>query len=540
MVLGKSTGVLLASISLSLVGVLPAYADGLWLKAGPVYRGGMEASVSGSSYTQDEGLHAAGPLQLPSGIGDAGSYADRTYDNGYVRRDPGTGNPASLDPSVTWHWGYDSGGQYDAGASTLEFYKTGNEGYQEVLDVLLSSDTGMSGQGAEIVGGVSLRNGAFSVDLCLGLQGIPGIKATFGGTTYSEDIYRMDVVDTYDVSGIAVPSEPHGGTYDGPFDTPPVIPSPTIPNRPASRSTRMIDMNWHAYSDISIKADTDLYELWCGPRLGFRAGDRLSLHLTPRISATYVDASVERGERFMAKHADGSTSILQSWHDEGSESRFVLGAGMAGGADVEFRNGLFAGVWGGYEWVSEDVDVNVGPNTVSIDASGYAAGAVVGFRFGGVASPAPQAVVPVEVSRRVPESPSVDAQAMALGHALYDQLHQISQSSKGPEAVRCIIQTMKERNEEDYAALVAYVKRCRGNTPETFDSNPAAAPLRVVHVEPGEKAYRELLVIAESSNDKQVVRHAIQTMKKHRQEEFAALVEYVQQRKAERAQLAMR
>jgi len=53
------------------------------------------------------------------------------------------------------------------------------------------------------------------------------------------------------------------------------------------------------------------------------------------------------------------------------------------GADIEFQNGMFAGVWGGYEWVSEEVDVQVGPNTVSVDASGYTAGAVIGYRFGG-------------------------------------------------------------------------------------------------------------------------------------------------------------
>jgi len=37
-----------------------------------------------------------------------------------------------------------------------------------------------------------------------------------------------------------------------------------------------------------------------------------------------------------------------------------------------------------------------------------------------------------------------------------------------------------------------------------------------------------------------MVRHAVQTMKKYEPEEFAALMAYVEQRKAERTQMAMR
>ena len=79
--------------------VLPAYAvqaADWWFQAGPVYRTGMAVRVSGSSYTQTQGLHAAPPVP-PA---DSETYADRTYDDGYVKLDPGTPTPRpSADPA---------------------------------------------------------------------------------------------------------------------------------------------------------------------------------------------------------------------------------------------------------------------------------------------------------------------------------------------------------------------------------------------------------------------------------------------------------
>lgn len=358
-----------------------AKSELFWLKAGPVYRGGMKADASGSSHTQNQGTHALGALQSPAGVGSAGSFADRTYDDGYVRRDPGTGIPSTIDPNVTWYWGYDNGAQYDADAETLTFHRTGTEGYQKTLDAALDADDTMAGYGAELVGGLPLKDGKFSLALCLGLQGIFDADASLDGSTYEEGVGRLDVRDTYDVSGVSIPSAGFRGTYDGPFGTPPVIPSPVIPNRPTSRSSSLTDMKWSARNAISMDAKTDLLELWLGPRLALQASDRISVNLTPKVSVNYVDVSVDRSETFVATDAAGRSATLDRWTDSGSETEFIFGAGATAGVDVEITDHLFAGVWGGYEWVSDEVDVTVGPNTVSVDASGYTAGAAAGYRF---------------------------------------------------------------------------------------------------------------------------------------------------------------
>jgi hypothetical protein len=341
----------------------------------------MKADASGSSHTQVRGTHTVGALQSPAGVGSAGSFADRTYDDGYVRRDPGTGIPSSIDPDVTWYWGYDNGGQYNAGAETLTFHRTGTEGYQKTLDAALDADDTMAGYGAELVAGLPLKDGTFSLALCLGLQGIFAADAALDGSTHEEGVGRLDVQDTYDVSGVSIPSAGFRGTYDGPFGTPPVIPSPVIPNRPTSRSSSLTDMKWSARNAISMDAKTDLLELWLGPRLALQASDRIAVNVTPKVSVNYVDVSVDRSESFVATDGAGRSATLDSWTDSGSETEFIFGAGATAGVDVEITDHLFAGIWGGYEWVSDEVDVTVGPNTVSVDASGYTAGAAAGYRF---------------------------------------------------------------------------------------------------------------------------------------------------------------
>jgi hypothetical protein len=368
----------------------------------------MKADASGSSRVQEQDVHAATPMRsfpdYSRNSDDISQYGNRTFDDGYVNMDAGTGNPNSIDPTVTWYWGYENGNQYNAGADTLAFHRdTVETGSGRIVslttlrDEPANFDDTFSGWGAELVVGYPITTkGKIKIDICGGLAGIWGADASMGGSTFAEQVQddRYDVSDhitdtySYDTTGVTIPAAPHQGTYDGPFDNPPVIPSPTIPNRPSSATrntdrdtSRTSSTTWSAQNHINIDADTDLYELWLGPRIGLAAGERFSLYVTPKVSMNYVDVSVDRSETFVATSADGSSATLNSWSDSGSESKFIFGTGVTAGADVDIGKGLFVGIWGGYEWVSDEVDVKVGPNTVSVDASGYTAGAEAGYRF---------------------------------------------------------------------------------------------------------------------------------------------------------------
>lgn len=359
-------------------------AQGWWLEGGPVFRGGMRVNVKGSSYAQQLGLHdplATGPLASPPGIGSVNAYGDRTYDDGYVKMDPGTGNPASPDPNSTWYWGYNNAGQYDSGSQTLSFHKQGAPGYATLADRPTAGGTEMFGSGFQLVVGLPLRKSArSSISLTLGLQAIWANTAKLRFSPYREDVRQTSVTDTYNVSGIppgSFPAAGHQGTYLGPFDNPPVIPSPVIPNDPAARSASTSAALATAEDAVSFEIDQRLYELSIGPQFDWQVGSRLKLNLRPTISLNIIDMDVRRTEVFQSS----SGGVLNRWSDRRGECAVLPGLGITGGVEIGLGRGFYVGAFGGYEWVIQDAHVTVGPNTVSLNASGFIAGAVLGKRF---------------------------------------------------------------------------------------------------------------------------------------------------------------
>ena len=525
----------------------PAHSSEAWLTIGPAYRGNMKAEASGSSHVQTLGIRAAsrrqqfpGPLvrdgaPVSRNPDDIRQYGDRRFDDGFVFMDAGTAHPMAIDPDTTWFWGYDNVSQYNAAANTLTFRRrssaqgiavgqgTGRRVTRRVLqDDPLSFDDTFSGWGLEIAAGFPVvRQEQLRIDASLGLLAIRGDDVRFAGSTYAEQIrderfavrdtyrYRDAITDTYvfDTTDVNIPLAPHQGTFDGPFDNPPVIPSPVIPNRPASATrssvrsgrvdreiTRTSARTWTAQNQVRLDVETDVFELWFGPRIRFAPNERVNLHVTPKLTLNYVDVSVNRTEDFTAIYSDGRTEVLRDWRDRGSESKFVFGAGITAGAEVEFENGIFAGIWGGYSWVDDDVDVNVGPNTVSVDVSSYVAGVAVGIRFGGAR---PRATA--GVGGLPPESVDIDA------------LLATAADFENPNAL--------------------------------LTAAPAAAS---AHTEPyktaslGQRLHRQLQAARHAGRDDQQMREVLRRLRDEHPAAYAALRDYVQEQRADRIQVAMR
>lgn len=301
-----------------------AYADAYWFQIGPARRVGMKVKTS-----QHTPIHA----------GCLTDYADREYIDGYVKQDPGTGNPAAPDPNATWNWGYQNASQYDG--STLSFHAPG-----------ALNDSSFSGNGFEMVGGIPLfETGTkinprlLGIDLCVGLQFIGWDNAVVG----------YDVTDRYNVPGITMPGAGHQGSYDGPFDTPAVLPSPVIPNLPSQRILSPIKLN------------TDLIELWIGPRFTVDVMDDLSLFAMPKLSINFINAEVSRA----------AGSFYGDFDSRNSD--FKLGAGTVFGAEYALDNLTFT-LWGGYEWV-DSMDFSIGSGDVELDASGFTFGISIGYTF---------------------------------------------------------------------------------------------------------------------------------------------------------------
>ena len=383
----KLSGPLLLCLGVIGIVSLPSGGSGQdwWLEGGPVVRGGMTVKIGGSSYAQQSGLHdpaANGPLTAPVGIGSPGVYGDRIYDNGYVKLDPGTGNrmPPN-DPNTTWNWGFTQAGQYNAGAQTLTFQKSGEPGYTSLTDRAVGGSDDLLGGGLQVRGGISLtKSTQWSLDLAAGFQGIWGASTHLSATPYREEVRQIKVTDVYDTSGIGAANFPAGGfqgTYLGPFDHPPVIPSPLLPNLPKSRSSQTSGPLSSAQDNVSLEVDPNLYQFSLGPQLGFAASSRVKLSLRPTVSVNVSDTEVTRNEVF----AQSGGGVIGRWSNHGSEQNVLFGLGVSGGVDLDLGKGFYAGVFGGYEWVTQKVDLSSGPNTISYDPSGYVFGAVFGKRF---------------------------------------------------------------------------------------------------------------------------------------------------------------
>src|SRR5258706_14816102 len=69
----------------------------LWFEIGPGFRGVMKVKVTGSSYVQQLARHAASEaLSEPASIGTTNDYADRLYQDGYVKLDISTTDTNSV------------------------------------------------------------------------------------------------------------------------------------------------------------------------------------------------------------------------------------------------------------------------------------------------------------------------------------------------------------------------------------------------------------------------------------------------------------
>jgi len=106
-----------------------------------------------------------------------------------------------------------------------------------------------------------------------------------------------------------------------------------------------------------------------GPRFSLKMGEG-NVFVSPLISCSLVDVSVDRHEAFSLTPVGGAPTTLQSWSDNADKQAFRFGAGIFAGADWPLSAKWALGVKAGYQAVFDDVKVDVGPNQVTVDPSG--------------------------------------------------------------------------------------------------------------------------------------------------------------------------
>ena len=347
---------------------LGSHAGDWWIMGGPALRGGMNVKVSGSSYAQELGLNSDAGV----GIGAPNVYGDRTYDDGYVRGDSSLGG--GIDPNTTWNWGYKNPGQYDAGAGILSFQKSGIPRYSNLDNGGSLREDEMLGGGFQIMLGMPLKaTDRWTVDLALGFQGV------WASANLHENAGYVDIRDSYNVVGITpFPGAGHAGAFNGPFDPAATPPYTTIPNLPASRTANPSSPALAgAQSGMDFEVNQGFYQLNLGPQVAYKICKKLKFNVRPTISMDILDVNVNRSEKFMMGDGAGE----RTWRNSADKCDVLLGLGINGGIDWDLGKGWFIGVNGGYDWVMDKMNVQVGPNNVAFDASGWTVVAMFGRTF---------------------------------------------------------------------------------------------------------------------------------------------------------------
>ena len=382
-----------------------ARAEGWRFEAGPAVRLGMDMEISGSTFSQQTSAAMDKFIRTPETFGnragisptDISSYADRTFDDGFVFLDPSTVDFGG----DTWNWGYQDASQYDASAGTLTFTlrqdlgTAGTSSGETTVDTVHDGGLGLHDELNGVGVSLSVERDLIvreydRLSIAAGVVGLWGLNSKMEASTLEANVQNSQEISTiaqsgqyiyvYDLLGVVPPSAPYAGTYEGP--------GPLIPNRPSSvefvdssstRTRRTESTSYRLSNQSSFEVDAAIYEGWLGPRLALKAGSTVEILLTPYVSLSLVDGEMDQTERLEAIHADGSVEILDQWRQTSSEQTVLVGFGAQGGLRWCPTDRLTFAASGGYEWVPQEFEVDAGPNRFTLDISGFQASLEIGW-----------------------------------------------------------------------------------------------------------------------------------------------------------------
>jgi hypothetical protein len=286
----------------------------------------------------------------PTGAGEIDSFADRTYDDGFVNI--GAATPVT---GLTTHWSCQNDSQIGGG---------------------LLRQT-LSGGAAQTLPGSGNDDESHNAAPYLEISYLVPIRPDLvAGFTTNLSLARLDhqarsgmnnssvsIVDHYALGGVIPPSAPYTGSFTGP--------GPLIPNLPASRD---LIQTPNGTSDYRFAHDTDLYSLAFGGEihwqptascyLGFGAGAVLNLaDWSASWSAPVPSAS-------------GTTTIGST----NSDGDFLWGLYLKTSAGYRIDDRWSLEGFFRYDW-NETLHGSVSPSSFELGLTGWSAGFGVSFRF---------------------------------------------------------------------------------------------------------------------------------------------------------------
>jgi hypothetical protein len=288
----------------------------------------------------------------PTGAGESGVYANRTYDDGFVNI--GAATPAS---GLTTNWGYQNDSQVSGDA--LNYTLSGGAA-QSMPGPTGDDEDSTAAPFLEISYLRPIRPNliaGFSANLSFaGLDG----RAASAMTNDS-----VSITDQYALRGVIPPSAPYSGSFTGP--------GPLIDNRPTSRDYILTPNGGSSYQ---FAHDTDLYSLALGSEIHWQPAD--SFYLGIGLGAVVNLADWSASWNMPLPDASGSGSTMIGASNSGGD--FLWGFYLKGSGGYRINTQWSIEGFYRYDW-NETLRNSVGSSSFDLGLSGWSAGLGVVYRF---------------------------------------------------------------------------------------------------------------------------------------------------------------
>ena len=357
------------------------------LQAGWAHQWGRKMSVRGpapSWYRR---------LVVPSAPSSAETPPGWNYIDGYVLPDdqsdvrPG-GDPNN--PYSTHNWHYENPGQYSGGEMPTVTFQRGQQGLQYAGSPTgkTVSDGDLPDDGFEIK--LSRRMHTWTnintdLELVIGAAFFPDTHTMTHTRTTSQSLVGgserhiyLDYFGTAAGGGWQPTLDTYGPGYYGEFNTIPGD-NPIIPLEPYRIES---DSYGTALIQDTVRIEGNLQHIRgeLGITLRKPLTSRLSAYVSPQFALEFVDVSVRRKETVTITQ-NGSKSVLASRTQKKDETDIIPGFLLTAGVDCMVTENWFVGGSVGWEWLADDVEVDVGPDTAVFDLDGGEYSIYLGRKF---------------------------------------------------------------------------------------------------------------------------------------------------------------
>lgn len=312
--------------------------------------------------------------QYPGAIG---GFADRTYNDGYVFKDDGTGDPNSLFPELTWYWGYQNDAQVSG--DSLLFHTTG------IVNAFSQSKSRQNGDwDDEAQSAAPYLEAGYFFDLNPQLRVGPSVSFMFMSfdsdktvsTFAARQVFtstQFTQTDTFALDGVVPPPAPYAGDLAGP--------GPLIPNIPASRGvSKLLIGNQTAdfRNRVHQSIDVNLYTFSIGPSLEYTRGC-LALTGQTGLALNIADTKADFRETLSVTR-NGKTKTLRRWSAHDNRTDILPGFYLQGSAGCKLGERWTVSAFGRYDW-TKDLTGEVGPSSYRLDLDGWTVGGQLALGF---------------------------------------------------------------------------------------------------------------------------------------------------------------